>query len=60
MLKLIAIGSYYLSIIVLVMGLLGMLELIVFPPIAGVLLFLIAREVSELTMAFYASSLDEE
>jgi len=60
MLKLIAIGAYYLSLAVLIMGIAGALNLSTFPPVAGVLLYLLLKEASELTMAFYMSQLEEE
>ena len=59
MLKLIAIGAYYLSLAVLVMGIAGALDLINFPPVAGVLLYLLLKEASELTMAYYISIIVE-
>jgi hypothetical protein len=60
MLKLIAIGAYYLSLAVLAMGIAGALDLIDFPPVAGVLVYLMLKEVSELTMAYYMSQLSGE
>jgi hypothetical protein len=60
MLKLIAIGAYYLSLAVLAMGIAGALDVTNFPPVAGVLVYLMLKEVSELTMVVYMSQLAEE
>jgi len=50
MLKLISIGIYYLSVGVIVLGILGALSIITFSPIAAVLLYLLFKEFAELGM----------
>jgi len=51
MLKLISIGIYYMSVAVLVLGVLGSLSFIQFPPISAIILYLLFGEIASLVMA---------
>ena len=52
LLRLASIGLFYLSLASLVMGVAGSLDLLDLNPIAGLLLFFLFREVSEISMAY--------
>ena len=51
MLKLISIGIYYMSVAVLVLGVLGSLSVIQFPPVSAIILYLLFGEIASLVMA---------
>jgi hypothetical protein len=51
MIKLTAVGIYAIGLAMLVFSLLGILELVDFKPLAGLVLYLLLREVSEFIIA---------
>jgi len=59
MLKTISVGLFYLAITMVVAGLAGALGFGSFPPIAGILLYLLLTALADLCMA-YAMSMEED